>query len=137
MGGRGLLFKSECAVLVEESLGVLKRALKLVFALVIQTTAGERAQRTVLDFQFLLLPPTLLEDGIEGGKDPVPQFPGLRRLVRRDPQSTCRRRCGFSSCWFCLFLPLLGSSRGCGGDGSNARCCGGSSPRGERAGSAG
>lgn len=147
--GNGLLFKSQRAVLVEESLGVLESALKLVFALVIQTTSGERAQRSVFYFQFLLLPPTLLEDGIEGWKDPVPQLSGLRWLVRCDPQSSsCCTCCGFSNCWFsghrcrcCLFLSglpgLADCSRGCGGDGSNARYCGGSSHRGGRAGIAG
>ncbi|QOL08513.1 L4 33K 14.6 kDa protein [Human adenovirus 55] len=69
--GRCLLFKSQRAVLVEESLGVLKSALKLIFALVIQTTSGERTQRSVFYFQFLLLAPTLLEDGIQGWKDPI------------------------------------------------------------------
>lgn len=84
-GGRALVFKSERAVLVEQSLGVFKSALQLIFVFVVQATAGKRAQRSVFYFKLLLLTSTLLKNGIKSGEDPVSQLPGGQGLVRRNP----------------------------------------------------
>lgn len=73
---------------MEQSLGVFESALQLIFVFVVQATAGERAQRPIFYFELLLLTSTLLKNGIKSGEDPVPQLPGGRGLVRRDPQAS-------------------------------------------------
>lgn len=69
------------AVLVKQRFCVLQGAPQLFFALVVQTASGERSECAVFYFQFLLLPPALLKNSVEGGKYAVAQLPRGLRLV--------------------------------------------------------